>query len=522
MLKKGHTLKLVKFGGYVTSKCNDWNKIENKTNKVLNHLENASFKVLYQEHKLEWAKIWEQSDIKINGDIESQQAIRFNIFQLNQTYRGDDPNLNFGPKGFTGEKYGGSTYWDTEAYCVPFCLGTKPPEVTIKLLNYRYLQLDKAIENAKKLGFENGAALFPMVTMNGEECHNEWEITFEEIHRNNAIAFAIFNYTRYTGDINYLINKGLEVLVGISRFWAQRVSYSKKKNKYVILGVTGPNEYENNVNNNWYTNYSTKWCLKFTLDSIKICKKKNTNSYKELSKKLKIKKYELDLWLKISKNIYLNDDKKLGIFVQQDGFFDKDLKEVGELDNSERPLNQNWSWDRILRSPYIKQADVLQGIYFFEDHFDIESIKNNYEFYQKFTVHESSLSPCIHSIIACKLEKISEAHELFKRASRLDLDDYNKELEEGLHITSMAGSWLTVVEGFAGMRVRNNSLHFTPRLPENWRDLIFKVNFRQNIYKIEISKSFFQCSLDLKQDCFIYVNNKKLKFDTNGKTSISV
>ena len=268
MLKKGHTLKVVKFGGYVTSKCNDWNKIENKTNKVLNHLENASFKVLYQEHKLEWAKIWEQSDIKINGDIESQQAIRFNIFQLNQTYRGDDPNLNFGPKGFTGEKYGGSTYWDTEAYCVPFCLGTKPPEVTIKLLNYRYLQLDKAIENAKKLGFENGAALFPMVTMNGEECHNEWEITFEEIHRNNAIAFAIFNYTRYTGDINYLINKGLEVLVGISRFWAQRVSYSKKKNKYVILGVTGPNEYENNVNNNWYTNYSTKWCLKFTLDSI--------------------------------------------------------------------------------------------------------------------------------------------------------------------------------------------------------------------------------------------------------------
>ena len=521
-LKKNHTLKVEKFGGYINSTSNEWNKIEKKTNEILNFLENASFESLFQEHKLEWSKIWEQSDIKICGDSKSQQAIRFNIFQLNQTYRGDNPNLNFGPKGFTGEKYGGSTYWDTEAYCVPFCLGTKPSEVTLNLLNYRYNHLNKAVENAKKLGFKDGAALFPMVTMNGEECHNEWEITFEEIHRNNAIAYAIFNYLRYTGNSEYLMGKGLEILIGICRFWAQRVTYSYKKNKYVILGVTGPNEYENNVNNNWYTNYSTQWCLGFTINSIKICEKHNPNSFKELSKKLKFKKSEFDLWLKISKNIYLNEDKKLGIFVQQDGFFDKDLKEVDELENSERPLNQNWSWDRILRSPFIKQADVLQGIYFFEDQFDIESIKNNYEFYQKFTVHESSLSPCIHSIIACKLGKTNEAYELFKRASRLDLDDYNKEVEEGLHITSMAGSWLSVVEGFAGMRVKNNSLHFTPRLPENWRDLMFKVNFRRNIYKIEISKSFFQCSLALNQDCFIYVNNKKLKFDTNGKTSISM
>ena len=521
-LNKGHTLKLVKFGGYVTSECNEWNKIENKANEILNFLENTSFESLYQEHKLEWAKIWEQSDIKISGDNKSQQAIRFNIFQLNQTYRGDDPNLNFGPKGFTGEKYGGSTYWDTEAYCVPFCLGTKASEVTLNLLNYRYNQLDKAIDNAKKLGFKNGAALFPMVTMNGEECHNEWEITFEEIHRNNAIAYAIFNYTRYTGNSEYLMDKGIEVLIGICRFWAQRVSYSEKKNKYVILGVTGPNEYENNVNNNWYTNYSTKWCLEFTLDSIKIFKKNNPNSFKELCEKLKLKESEINLWLKISENIYLNDDKKLGIFVQQDGFFDKDLKEVDKLDSSERPLNQNWSWDRILRSPYIKQADVLQGIYFFEDKFDIKKIKNNYEFYEKFTVHESSLSPCIHSIIACKLGKTKSAHELFKRASRLDLDDYNKEVEEGLHITSMAGSWLTVVEGFAGMRVKNNSLHFTPCLPKNWEALEFKINFRQNIYKIKFSKSLFQCGLSLTQDCFIYVNNQKFTFDNNGEVHISI
>ena len=521
-LKKDRTLKVEKFGGYVTSKCNNWGKIESEANKILKLLGNNSFESLFQEHKNEWAKIWEQSDIEISGDKKSQQAIRFNIFHLNQTYKGDNPNLNFGPKGFTGEKYGGSTYWDTEAYCIPFCLGTKPPEVTLNLLNYRYRHLDKAIDNAKKLGFKNGAALFPMVTMNGEECHNEWEITFEEIHRNNAIAFAIFNYSRYTDDYQFLSGKGIEILVGICRFWAQRVSYSYEKKKYVILGVTGPNEYENNVNNNWYTNYSTKWCFEFTIDSINTIKKNHIKLFDKFSKKLNFKENEMDYWLEVSKNIYLHENKEFKVFVQQDGFFDKELTEVDKLDYSERPLNQNWSWDRILRSPYIKQADVLQGIYFFEDEFNIESIKSNYEFYQKFTVHESSLSPCIHSIIASKIGKTESAYDLFKMASRLDLDDYNNEVNEGLHITSMAGSWLSIVEGFAGMRVKKNSLHFTPRLPKNWEELIFKIHFRKNIFKIKIEKNLFHCSSSLKHGLYIHVNNKKLKFDNNGKACISL
>tara|TARA_A100001011_G_scaffold264033_1_gene272635 strand:- start:52 stop:2361 length:2310 start_codon:yes stop_codon:yes gene_type:complete len=521
-LKKGRTLKVEKFGGYVTSKCNKWEKIESETNKILKLLENNSFESLFQEHENEWARIWEQSDIEISGDNKSQQAIRFNIFHLNQTYKGDNPNLNFGPKGFTGEKYGGSTYWDTEAYCIPFCLGTKPPEVTVNLLDYRHRHLDKAIENAKKLGFKNGAALFPMVTMNGEECHNEWEITFEEIHRNNAIAYAIFNYSRYTGDYQFLSEKGIEILIGICRFWAQRVSYSYKKKKYVILGVTGPNEYENNVNNNWYTNYSTKWCFEFTIDSIITIKKNHIKLFDKFSKKLDFKENEMDYWLEVSKNIYLNENKEYNVFVQQDGFFDKELNEVDKIDYSERPLNQNWSWDRILRSPYIKQADVLQGIYFFEDEFNIESIKSNYEFYQKFTVHESSLSPCIHSILASKLGKTKSAYDLFKRGSRLDLDDYNSEVNEGLHITSMAGSWLSIVEGFAGMRVKKNSLHFTPRLPENWEELIFKIHFRKNIFKITVKKNLFHCSSSLNHGLYIHVNNKKLKFDNNGKACISI
>ncbi|MGV2685912.1 glycoside hydrolase family 65 protein, partial [Clostridium perfringens] len=175
---------------------------------VLEPAARTGFELLLKEQADAWGDKWKESDIVIEGDVAAQQAIRFNIFQLNQTYSGEDDRLNIGPKGFTGEKYGGSTYWDTEAYCLPFYLSTADASISRNLLIYRYKHLEKAKENAKKLGFTKGA-LYPMVTMNGEECHNEWEITFEEIHRNGAIAYAIYNYVNYTGDFSYLGQYGL-------------------------------------------------------------------------------------------------------------------------------------------------------------------------------------------------------------------------------------------------------------------------------------------------------------------------
>ena len=245
---------IIKYGGYVKVDGLTLSKAIVKARTVVEKATSLGVENLKKQQEDSWSEIWTKADISIKGDVKAQQAIRYNIFQLNQTYSGKDPNLNIGPKGFTGEKYGGSTYWDTEAYCLSFYLATKSEQVGLNLLEYRYKQLDKAIANATKLGFNKGAALFPMVTINGEECHNEWEITFEEIHRNTAIAFAIFNYERYTGNNTYRYTKGVEVLIGIARFWQQRVSFSVPRQQFVILGVTGPNEYENNVNNNWYTN----------------------------------------------------------------------------------------------------------------------------------------------------------------------------------------------------------------------------------------------------------------------------
>ncbi|HKX86792.1 MAG TPA: glycosyl hydrolase family 65 protein, partial [Flavobacterium sp.] len=447
-------------------------------------------------------------------------GIRFNIFQLNQTYLGKDSRLNIGPKGFTGEKYGGSTYWDTEAYCIPFYMATKDQQVARNLLAYRYNQLDRAIENAGKLGFKNGAALYPMVTMNGEECHNEWEITFEEIHRNGAIAFAIYNYYRFTGDYSYIPEKGLEVLIGIARFWHQRANFSTKRKQYVILGVTGPNEYENNVNNNWYTNYIAKWCIQYAVEQIHRVEKEYPSDYTRILNKVKLSASEIEKMSEVATNMYFPYSKEHNVYLQQDGFLDKELVKVSDLDKAERPINQKWSWDRILRSPYIKQADTLQGFYFFEDHFSKEELERHFDFYEPFTVHESSLSPCVHSIQAAVLGRMEQAYTFYLRTSRLDLDDYNKEVHEGLHITSMAGTWMSIVEGFGGMRVKKGELHFEPRIPSQWKGYSFKINFRNQIVKVTVTQNETQFALEGNSPIKVSVFGKEINVQPNSLVTV--
>ncbi|WP_298494974.1 glycoside hydrolase family 65 protein [uncultured Algibacter sp.] len=520
-VKKGETYSIHKFGGYTVDRNHNKSEIVNIAKQVLKTATKKGFNQLLEDQKQAWSTIWDMADITIEGDVKAQQGIRFNIFQLNQTYLGKDSKLNIGPKGFTGEKYGGSTYWDTEAYCIPFYMATKDQKVARTLLEYRYNHLEKAIENAEKLGFKNGAALYPMVTMNGEECHNEWEITFEEIHRNGAIAFAIYNYYRYTGDYSYIPEKGLEVLIGIARFWQQRATFSTDKNQYVILGVTGPNEYENNVNNNWYTNYLAKWCIDYTLEQIEKIELEYASDFSRIAKKVKLSEKELALWKTVADNIYFPYSEKHKVFLQQDGFLDKELISVEDLPKSERPINQKWSWDRILRSPYIKQADTLQGFYFFEDQFSNEELERHFDFYEPFTVHESSLSPCVHSIQAAKLDRMEQAYTFYLRTSRLDLDDYNHEVHEGLHITSMAGTWMSIVEGFGGMRIKDNTLSFTPKIPKQWKDYSFKVNFRNHILKVNIAQNKTNFELLSGSDLEILVNNKPVLLKSDSLRAVS-
>ena len=520
-VKPGERVTLIKYTAVLSSLYYDRQLLVDEAVSESKKAKAIGWDALVNEHKKVWEDIWNETDVIIDGDSEAQQGIRFNIFQLNQTYRGDDPRLNIGSKGFTGEKYGGNTYWNTELCCVPFFLLSNPKDVARNLLLYRYNHLPKAIENAKKLGFSGGAALYPMVTINGDECHNEWEITFEEIHRNSIIAYAIMLYTTMTGNKEYVAHYGLEVLIAISRFWSQRVSFSQPKQKYVILGVTGPNEYENNVDNNWYTNYSCIQCLNVTLEYLEMIALEYPDEYARIRRKTSFDKEETYRWKEIIDNMYMPEDKELGIFVQHDGYLDKELKTVQDIPTNERPINQHWSWDRILRSCYIKQSDVLLGLYLYYTNFDKEFIRRNFDFYEPRTVHESSLSPYLHSILASRVGYVDKAYNLFLHAIRLDLDDYNNELEQGLHITSMAGGWLAIVRGFAGMQVLEGLMSFSPTIPQKWNSYTFKINFRERTLQLCINKRNIEVKLIKGQSLKIKVYEKEYILEENNPAIIS-
>ena len=507
-VKPGDRVTLIKYTAILSSLYCDRQQLVDESVAESKNAKTKGWDALLQEHKDVWSGVWKESDVVIEGDPEAQQGIRFNIFQLNQTYRGDDPRLNIGSKGFTGEKYGGNTFWNTELCCVPFFLLSSSKEIARNLLLYRYNHLPKAIENARKLGFKGGAALYPMVTINGDECHNEWEITFEEIHRNNIIAYAIVLYTTMTGSKEYVAHYGLEVLIAISRFWSQRVSFSQPKQKYVLLGVTGPNEYENNVDNNWYTNYSCVQCLQATINYLEMVASEYPDEYLRIRRATAFEYSETARWKEIIENMYLPEDKELGIFVQHDGYLDKEQKVVDEIPAAERPINQHWSWDRILRSCYIKQSDVLLGLYLYYSDFDTETIRRNFHFYEPRTLHESSLSPYIHSILASRIGDVEKAYNLFLHATRLDLDDYNNEVEQGLHITSMAGSWLAIVRGFAGMQIQGDSLNFSPTIPGKWNSYSFNVNFRERTLHITVDKEMIAIKLKTGEELDVLMYNK--------------
>ena len=501
-ISKGEIVGIEKYITIVSTRDYEKSQLIKESKKILDEETIKGYETLYKEHCEAWNKRWETADIKIDGDILAQQGIRYNLFQLFSTYYGEDSRLNIGPKGFTGEKYGGATYWDTEAYCLPVYLGVADKQVSKNLLEYRYNQLEPAKTQAKKLGLEG--ALYPMVTFNGEECHNEWEITFEEIHRNGTIVYAIYNYTNYTGDYSYIKEKGIDVIVEVARFWASRVHLSTRKDKYMIHGVSGPNENENYVNNNRYTNFIAKWCLEYAVENIEKLKSENI----EAIIRNNVDDEDINKWSKIAQNMYLPYDEDLDIIVQHDDFLDKEFIKVKDLPKENLPLNQKWSWDKILRSCYIKQADVLQGIYYFGDKFTKEQKKKNFDFYEPYTVHESSLSPSIYSIIASEIDNLEKAYELYSRTARLDLDNYNNDTEDGLHITSMSGAWLAIVQGFAGMRTYNGKLSFSPKLPKGWIGYSFNINYRENNIRISVTQDNIKIE-NLSGESFeVIINNK--------------
>lgn len=432
-----------------------------------------------------WQEVWERSDIEIEGDEENQQGIRFCIFQMFQTYHGAVKGTNIGAKGLTGESYNGNAFWDTETYCLPFFL-FHDKQAAYNLLYFRYATLDAARKRAGELDCRG--AFYPIATISGRECCNLWQHANLQLQPSTSVAYAIWMYEKVTGDDGFLKQYGLEMLVEICRMLADRGDYNAKHTKYGYFGVMGPDEFQMMVNHNCYTNYMGRFTLLYTLDAFERLEKSDSTCTAAVYAVTGCTETERKIWRKLAEDMYIPQDEDSKIYEQHEGYFDLPHLDIDSIPVEEFPLYHHWSYDRIYRNDMIKQPDVLMMMLLFNSSFTEEEIEKNYEYYEPRCIHESSLSPSVHSILAAQLGKGEEAYQFFRFATRMDLDNYNRNSSEGLHTTSIAAAWMNIVYGFGGLRSDGEVLSLSPSIPPCWKSYRFRIVYGDDIISVAVDR----------------------------------
>jgi alpha,alpha-trehalose phosphorylase len=483
---KNKSICLNKYIAYTTTKDFDDLLLVNKAKEVLNIAKELGYEGIKEEQKRYLDNFWYRTDVKIKGDKALQQGIRFNMYHLLQSV-GRDGKTNIAAKGLTGEGYEGHYFWDTETYILPFFLYNNP-EISRKLLEYRYSILDKARERAKQMGISKGA-LFPWRTINGEECSAYYPAGTAQYHIDADIALAIKRYMDASKDKEFLVSYGAEILFETARMWYELGDFiESKENKFCINCVTGPDEYTAIVNNNTYTNLMAKENLEYAFETAAWMKKNNNKEYIELCKKINIEEIELENWKKAADNIYIAYDENRGIYLQDDSFMDKKSWNFENTPKENYPLLMHYHPLVIYRHQVCKQGDIVLVEFLLSNKFSKEQKKRDYDFYEPLTTHDSSLSKCIFSIIAAEVGYYDEAYEYFMSTARMDLDNHQGNTKDGIHAANMAGTWMSLVNGFAGMRVYDGVLSFNPYIPENLEEYTFKVTYRGRLIEIKVNK----------------------------------
>ncbi len=463
----------------------DFDAFNAKCAEAEQRIDSLDYDTVKAESTLWWDTMWKASDIVIDGDELNQQGIRYCIFQMHQTYHGADRGTIIGAKGLTGEAYSGNTFWDTETYCLPFYIFNNV-EAAKHLLEFRYLTLPEAKERAGALDCEG--AFYPIATISGRECCSLWQHASLQLQASTAVAYGLKHFETVTGEEEFVFRTGLPILIEVSRMLASRGAWNPEHTRFGYYGIMGPDEFQMMVNNNCYTNYMGKVTLEYTLEVLERFKKKDPGAYEALLEGYRLTKAEQENWGIIARSMYLPYDEETKIFEQHEGYFSLPHIDVNQIPVEDFPLYHHWSYDRIYRNDMIKQPDVLMMMLLFNGNFTREQLQKNYEFYEPRCIHESSLSPSVHSILAAQLQKHEEAYRFFGFATRMDLDNYNRNTAEGLHTTSIAAAWMNIVYGFGGMRSDKKGLSFAPSIPEAWKGFSFRICYAGDVIQAEITK----------------------------------
>src|SRR3989339_20582 len=485
-------------------------------NQAQELLKSASYKETLNQNQLFYQTYFDHNDIKIEGDLANQQGIRYCLFQLVNTYQGVSEKNNIGAKGLTGEAYSGHAFWDSETYCLPVYLFSNP-KAAKNLLMFRYNTLEQARKRAKELDCKG--ACYPIATLNGDEACDLWQHASLQFQPTSAVAYAIWHYIKNTKDVDFLLDFGFEMLVEIARFFSSRGQYNQDQTKFGYYGVMGPDEFQMMVNHNAYTNLLGKESMSYMIEVFN--KYQEDRRVKHVIEKLGLHIEEIEVMKDQCEKMYIPYDEHTKIYEQHEGFHDLPHIDIHSIPVTDFPLYSHWSYDRIYRNDMIKQPDVLMFMFLYNQEFDYETKKVNYDYYEPKTIHESSLSPSIHSIFAAELGYTKQALDFFGFATRMDIDDYNRNTKEGLHLTSIAAAWVNIVYGFGGLRSDGEMLKLSPMYPNNWSSYEFTIHYMDSNIRVHVTKDELTLNVDQKVKEAILIYDKVYHLE-KGITKIHV
>jgi alpha,alpha-trehalose phosphorylase len=491
--KPGCSIQLTKYIVYHSSQTASAEELCGRAEWTMDRVVAQGFSRLLASQAHYMDDFWRRSDVRIENirehrakrsTVETQQAIRFNLFHILQaSARADETGVP--AKGLTGQAYEGHYFWDTEIYVLPFLIYTSP-QIARNLLMFRYKMLRQARDRARELGHRG--AMFPWRTISGEEASAYYAAGTAQYHINADIMYALRKYVKATGDELFLQKWGAEMLVETARLWLDLGFYSDAKGeKFCINGVTGPDEYNAVVNNNAYTNLMARENLRYAAEVVESLRTAEPEAYNELAHKTALEPSEVKAWMRAANSMYVPHDEKLNIILQDDNFLAREPWDFGNTPRDHYPLLLFYHPLNIYRKQVIKQADVVLAMFLLGDAFPLEMKKRNFDFYDPLTTGDSSLSSCVEAIIAAQVGDIDKAILYGMAALLMDLADVGGNVKDGCHIASMGGTWMMLTYGFGGMRDDDGMLSFWPRrAPEENAILRFPITYRGHLLEVEI------------------------------------
>ncbi len=478
----GAPLRLVKFLAYGWSRRRSVSAVSDQVAAALAEARHSGWDGLVAQQRAYLDDFWDRADVELDGDAELQQAVRFALFHTLQAGARAE-RRPIAAKGLTGSGYDGHTFWDTETFVLPLLTYTAP-HAARDALRWRHATLDRARERAQQLGLKG--ASFPWRTIHGQECSGYWPAGTAAFHINADIANAVERYLNATQDHDFEGESGLELLVETARLWRD-LGHHDAAGRFRIDGVTGPDEYSAIADNNVYTNLMAQRNLQSAARAVE--------SEPELAAKLGVDDEETAAWRDAAQAMLVPYDSALGLHPQAERFLDHQQWNFEATSPEQYPLLLHFPYFELYRKQVVKQADLVLAMFLCGDAFAPEQKARNFDYYERLTVRDSSLSACTQAVIAAEVGHLELAYDYAGEAALMDLDDLEHNTRDGLHIASLAGTWIALVAGFGGMRDHDAILHFAPRLPQGLTRLAFRICFRERRLRVEVKREHASYSL---------------------------